>query len=152
METTKCPADARAIEKRATCGYVALPLDREKPAGKKIRVYFEHYPHSERGKTALSTVLSIEGGPGYPTAADRDARADSERDDGQQQKVKIDLRGGQADDVELAGLQAGHRDRRIGRRLEDEPVDVDVVGVPDGVVPVGDEQHGVSLVEGSDPV
>ena len=24
----------------------------------------------------LSTVLSIEGGPGYPTAADRDARAD----------------------------------------------------------------------------
>ena len=71
-----------------------LPLDREKPAGEKIRVYFEHYPHSERAKAALSTVLSIEGGPGYPTAADRDARAEvwrpvSDRSD----LLLVDLRG-----------------------------------------------------------
>jgi pimeloyl-ACP methyl ester carboxylesterase len=76
VDTTKCPDEARAIEKRARCGYVKLPLDREEPAGPKIRIYFELYPHRERGKPTLSTVLSIEGGPGYPTAADRDARAE----------------------------------------------------------------------------
>ena len=38
VETTRCPADARAIETQATCGHVVLPLDREKPAGKTIRV------------------------------------------------------------------------------------------------------------------
>ena len=45
VETTRCPADARAIEKQTTCGHVVLPLDRAKPAGTKIRIYFEHYPH-----------------------------------------------------------------------------------------------------------
>ncbi len=94
VETTRCPADARAIEKQATCGHVVLPLDREKPAGTKIRIYFEHYPHGERAKAVLSTVLSIEGGPGYPTAADRDARAEvwrpvSDRSD----LLLVDLRG-----------------------------------------------------------
>jgi pimeloyl-ACP methyl ester carboxylesterase len=94
VETAKCPADARAIEAEVKCGHVVLPFDREKPAGKKIRIYFEHYPHSDAGKPALSTVLSIEGGPGYPTSADRSGRADlwypvSERRD----LLLVDLRG-----------------------------------------------------------
>ena len=94
VETIACPDEATAIEMRVKCGYVRLPLDRRKPAGKKIKIYFEHYPHSERGRPALSTVLSIEGGPGYPTAADRDGRAElwrpvSERRD----LLLVDLRG-----------------------------------------------------------
>lgn len=94
VDATTCPDEARAIEKRATCGYVRLPLDRRTPAGSKIRIYFELYPHSERAKPALSTVLSIEGGPGYPTAVDRAGRAElwqpvSERRD----LLLVDLRG-----------------------------------------------------------
>lgn len=93
-ESTRCPEEARAIEKRATCGYVKVPLDRARPAGAKIEVYFELYPRTQREKPALSTVLSLEGGPGYPTAADRDGRAElwrpvSERRD----LLLVDLRG-----------------------------------------------------------
>ncbi len=94
MNPIACPEEATAIEKRVQCGHVRLPLDRRKPAGAKIRIYFEHYPRKERDRPALSTVLSIEGGPGYPTAADRDGRAElwrpvSERRD----LLLVDLRG-----------------------------------------------------------
>lgn len=99
--TVSCPEEARAIERRVRCGHVKLPLDRAKPGGEKIRVYFELYPRSDRDRPALSTVLSIEGGPGYPTAADRDARAElwrpvSERRD----LLLVDLRGtGESDAI-----------------------------------------------------
>ena len=43
----------------------------------------------------------------------------------------VDLRGGQADDVELPGLQPGRGDGGVRRRLEHEPVQEDVIGVPE---------------------
>lgn len=76
IRTIACPEEARAIESRARCGFVRLPLDRENPAGDKIRIYFELYPRRDRARPAVATLLSIEGGPGFPTTADRDARAE----------------------------------------------------------------------------
>ena len=52
-----------------------VPLDRTGTVSGTVRVYFEHYPQRDRSQPPDSTVLSIEGGPGYPTAADRDSRA-----------------------------------------------------------------------------
>ena len=75
VDIVRCPAEAVDIEPHARCGYVALPLDRAKPSGRKIRVYFELYPRRNRARPALSTVLTIEGGPGYPTSDDRGGRA-----------------------------------------------------------------------------
>ena len=75
VERTQCPGEAVDIERRARCGFVALPLDRSKPSGRKIRVYYELYPRSNTARPALSTIVSIEGGPGYPTSDDRDGRA-----------------------------------------------------------------------------
>jgi pimeloyl-ACP methyl ester carboxylesterase len=94
VKTVSCPDEAVAIERRVECGFVKQPLDREKPAGQKINIYFELYPHSNRARPTLATVVSIEGGPGYPTAADRDARAElwqpvSDRHD----LLLVDLRG-----------------------------------------------------------
>jgi hypothetical protein len=76
VEEAKCPDEARVIERRAQCGYVVVPLDRAKPDAKKIRIYFELYPRDDRSRPPVSTVLSIEGGPGFPTSPDRDTRAD----------------------------------------------------------------------------
>jgi pimeloyl-ACP methyl ester carboxylesterase len=94
VQSFKCPQEAVDIAKAVECGDVRLPLDREKPAGKQIGIYFELYPRTDRARPALSTVLSIEGGPGYPTSADRGGRADlwypvSERRD----LLLVDLRG-----------------------------------------------------------
>lgn len=52
-----------------------MPLDRTGVTPGTVRVYFEYYPPRDRPQSPDSTVLSIEGGPGYPTAADRDTRA-----------------------------------------------------------------------------
>ncbi len=77
LKAVSCPDDAVAIERRVDCGLVRLPLDRAKPSGQKINVYFELYPRRDRARPALSTVLSIEGGPGESHGpADRDARAE----------------------------------------------------------------------------
>jgi pimeloyl-ACP methyl ester carboxylesterase len=94
VKAVSCPEDAVAIERRARCGFVRLPFDRAKPNAQRIDVYFELYPRRDRAHPPLSTVLSIEGGPGFPTAADRDARAEvwrpvSERRD----LLLVDLRG-----------------------------------------------------------
>ncbi len=70
-----CPAPAREISSGARCGFVRVQLDRTGGTPGTVRVYFEHYPPRDRSQPAESTVLSIEGGPGYPTAADRDSRA-----------------------------------------------------------------------------
>lgn len=75
VERIRCPGEAIDIERHARCGFVALPLDRSNPSGRKIRVYYELYPRRNAARPALSTVISIEGGPGYPTSDDRSGRA-----------------------------------------------------------------------------
>ena len=50
---------------------MTVPLDHQRPQLGSIRVYFEFYPSLDRTRPAVSTVLSIEGGPGYSTTADR---------------------------------------------------------------------------------
>jgi pimeloyl-ACP methyl ester carboxylesterase len=65
-----CPRSRPA----GACGYLRVPLDRRHPDGRKIRIYFERYFRTERARPQTSTVLSIEGGPGFSTTADRAAR------------------------------------------------------------------------------
>jgi pimeloyl-ACP methyl ester carboxylesterase len=76
IRPARCPGEARDLERRVQCGFARLPLDRAEPDGRTIDVYFELYPRRQWSRPALATVLSIEGGPGYPTAADRDARVE----------------------------------------------------------------------------
>lgn len=89
-----CPAEARSLVRGVRCGTVRVPLDRGAPGGRAIRIYFERYPRRQRARPAVSTVLSLEGGPGYSTAADRAARVElwrplaSRRD-----LLLVDLRG-----------------------------------------------------------
>jgi hypothetical protein len=89
-----CPAEARQLHRHAKCGYVRVPLDRAKPDGKTIKVYFERYPRRHRELPRVSTVVSIEGGPGYPVTPDRSTRVDLWRPvSGKRDLVLIDLRG-----------------------------------------------------------
>ena len=89
-----CPAEARELRRGVRCGYVTVPLDRARPGGKTIRVYFERYPRRNRKVPRVSTVVSLEGGPGYPVTTDRAGRFElwwpvsSRRD-----LVLVDLRG-----------------------------------------------------------
>src|SRR6266536_6154 len=87
---TACPH----VQPEALCGFVLVPLDRRLPDGRRIRIAFERYARADRARPALSTVLSIEGGPGFSTTADRAARLRlwrpiSERRD----LLLVDLRG-----------------------------------------------------------
>jgi pimeloyl-ACP methyl ester carboxylesterase len=53
------------------CGTLERPLD---PAGKvpgSLAIYFEYYPHSNRGP-AQGTLVATEGGPGYPATESRE--------------------------------------------------------------------------------
>jgi len=68
--STPCPHAATG----AKCGYLRVPLDRTDPSGAKIRIYFERYPRTDRSEPATSTVVSIEGGPGYSSTASRYSR------------------------------------------------------------------------------
>jgi pimeloyl-ACP methyl ester carboxylesterase len=78
----------------AECGYVRVPLDRRFPHGRTIRIYFEHYFRAQRSRPATSTVLSIEGGPGFSTTADRAARLQLWRPiSARRDLVLVDLRG-----------------------------------------------------------
>jgi pimeloyl-ACP methyl ester carboxylesterase len=89
-----CPAEARSLDRRAECGFVAVPLDREEPNGKKIRIYFERYPRGDRSRPPLATVVSVEGGPGYPTTPDRAGRVQLWRPvSGRRDLLLVDLRG-----------------------------------------------------------
>lgn len=56
------------------CGSIRVALDRARPGGPTIRIRFERYRRADRSRPAASTVVSLEGGPGYPGRADRDAR------------------------------------------------------------------------------
>jgi pimeloyl-ACP methyl ester carboxylesterase len=89
-----CPAAAKELHAAAKCGYVLVPLDRTKPDGKAIRVYFEKYPRRNKELPRESTIVSIEGGPGYPVTEDRIGRVElwralSRRHD----LLLVDLRG-----------------------------------------------------------
>jgi pimeloyl-ACP methyl ester carboxylesterase len=76
--TAPCPAEARDLGAAVRCGYVTVQLDRDAagPAGRTIRIYFERYLRRDRSRPAESTVVSIEGGPGYSTTADRYGRVE----------------------------------------------------------------------------
>ena len=78
----------------AECGFVRVPLDRRFPHGRTIRIYFEHYFRAQRSAPATSTVLSIEGGPGFSTTADRAARLQLWRPiSARRDLLLVDLRG-----------------------------------------------------------
>ena len=59
----QCPPAAIAL--KAACGTVTVPLDRSKPAGAKIPIYFEVYAHS--GSSLTSAIVPNFGGPGSGT-------------------------------------------------------------------------------------
>jgi pimeloyl-ACP methyl ester carboxylesterase len=87
---TACPRAARG----ATCGFVRVPLDRRFPDGPAIRVTFERYPRRVTSRPARATVLSVEGGPGYPTRADRGLRLQLWRPiSARRDLLLVDLRG-----------------------------------------------------------
>lgn len=67
-----CPPEARALGAR--CGYVRVPLDRTAPDGTKLRIWFERYRQRDRTAPPASTVVSLEGGPGYPASDGRASR------------------------------------------------------------------------------
>ena len=71
-----------------------VPLDRRHPNGRTIRIYFEHYFRTQRSRPPTSTVLSIEGGPGFSTTADRAARLQLWRPvSARRDLLLVDLRG-----------------------------------------------------------
>jgi pimeloyl-ACP methyl ester carboxylesterase len=89
-----CPAEARDLHRAAKCGYVLVPLDRAKPNGRTIRVYFERYRRRNRSEPRVSTVVSLEGGPGYAVTPGRADRVDLWRPlSGRRDLVLVDLRG-----------------------------------------------------------
>ncbi len=62
------------------------------PNGRRIKIYFEHYLRRDLSRPATSTIVSIEGGPGYSTTADRGFRL-RRAPDARRGLVLIDLRG-----------------------------------------------------------
>ena len=64
------------------------------PDGRTIRIYFERRSRTERSRRPISTVLSIEGGPGFSTTADRSARIQLWRPlSARRDLLLVDLRG-----------------------------------------------------------
>ena len=102
-----CPAEAREITSGVRCGFVRVPLDRSGTMSGTIRVYFERYPPLDRTAPPSSTVLSIEGGPGYPTASDRYLRSELWRPVSRRRALLlVDLRGtGRSDALACPALQ-----------------------------------------------
>jgi pimeloyl-ACP methyl ester carboxylesterase len=89
-----CPAEARELHRAAQCGHVTVPLDRSKPGGKTIRIYFERYPRRLGAEPRVSTVVSLEGGPGYAVTPGRSSRVELWRPvSGRRDLVLVDLRG-----------------------------------------------------------
>jgi pimeloyl-ACP methyl ester carboxylesterase len=86
--------DAEARDDGARCGIVSVPLDRSGRVAGRIGIYFELYGRLNRRRPRLSTMVSIEGGPGYSTTTDRASRlalAGLLRD--RRDLVLVDLRG-----------------------------------------------------------
>ncbi len=92
VQRAHCPHFASA--RGAFCGYLPVPLDRRHPDGRRIRIYFELYPPRDAARPAQSTIVSIEGGPGYPTTADRANRVALSRPVASRRSLLlVDLRG-----------------------------------------------------------
>jgi pimeloyl-ACP methyl ester carboxylesterase len=90
----QAPCPHFAAVRHALCGYLRVPLDRRHPNGRKIRIYFEDYPRRDVSRPASSTIVSIEGGPGYSTTAGRvDRVALSKPVMGSRDLLLVDLRG-----------------------------------------------------------
>jgi pimeloyl-ACP methyl ester carboxylesterase len=76
------------------CGFLPVPLDRRLSDGRRIRIYFELRSRADRSRPADSTVLSIEGGPGFSTTADRSGRVQLWRPiSAHRNLLLVDLRG-----------------------------------------------------------
>ena len=60
----QCPVEAQALG--ATCGRLPVPLDRHRPEGEKVGIYFEIYLHSNSGP-AQSAIVPNAGGPSLTT-------------------------------------------------------------------------------------
>ena len=61
-------------DKRARCGNIRVPLYRGAPngGGRKLRVHFRVFPRTDRSKRALEPIVTVEGGPGYPSIGTAD--------------------------------------------------------------------------------
>jgi hypothetical protein len=58
----QCPAEAIVLDPAVTCGYLPVPMHRERPEQtEKIKIYFEVYPHTNAGQ-AESAILVNGGG------------------------------------------------------------------------------------------
>ena len=57
------PGDCSEGAEGAACGFVEVPLDRDKPNGPTIEIYYELYRHTEPGP-ATSVIVVDNGGPG----------------------------------------------------------------------------------------
>ena len=114
-----CPVEARALGATVRCGTVRVALDRDLPAGRTIRIYFERYLREDDSHPITSTVVSIEGGPGYSTTADRAGRFDLWRPvSATRDLVLVDLRGtGGSGALRCAAFSRSTRDyiARAGR-------------------------------------
>jgi len=67
----QCPAEAIGLDPAVTCGYLPVPMHRERPEKtEKIKIYFEVYPHTNAGQAA-SAILVNGGGPGLTTTGYR---------------------------------------------------------------------------------
>ena len=53
----------------ARCGSLLVPLYRGAPdgGGGKLRIHFRVYPRTDRTRPALEPIVTVEGGPGYPS-------------------------------------------------------------------------------------
>jgi pimeloyl-ACP methyl ester carboxylesterase len=65
-----CPQEAHDLG--GMCGKLPVPLDRQHPQGKKIKIYFELYLHTNPGP-AESAFLANSGGPSQSTHGNRGA-------------------------------------------------------------------------------
>jgi pimeloyl-ACP methyl ester carboxylesterase len=87
---TACPGGSA----HDVCGFVRVALTRSLPDGRTIRIYFERRSRSDRSRPPVATVLSIEGGPGFSTTADRSARIQLWRPlSARRDLLLVDLRG-----------------------------------------------------------
>jgi pimeloyl-ACP methyl ester carboxylesterase len=55
--TAACPGEG-------VCHFVSVPLNRDNPAGAKIRIRYEVYAHTDRSRPPLPPIFLTEGGPG----------------------------------------------------------------------------------------
>ena len=103
----------------ARCGYVRVPLDRLTPGSPTIRIGFELYRRRDRSQPALSTMVDVEGGPGYSTTDSRDYFLDLSRPlMDRRDLLLVDARGtGLSGPLDCAALRTSvtHYVKRAGR-------------------------------------